>query len=352
MAFVVVLHFFSKGELLTSVVDEFTLSSHMVWFVEAFVIVAVNSYVILTGYFMCTARFHASKIITLVLQTMFYTTIVPVCLVFLGVIEPVGIDLYTLLQALIPIHMQQYWFISTYILLLLLSPILNRAITAFNQKQLGAVTMILLIYESVVKSLLPVKLTEDTYGYGIVWFLVLYLTAAYIRLYGLAWFSSLKKSMMIYTISAVVIYVVMIIIRFIYLTFDILGDSIGYSYHYNFIVNYVASIAFFYIFYYMKVKEGLLTSIIRWISPYVLGIYLFHEQIYVRYVWPSWILIEHATSPLSILAIMFCAIFSMMALGVFIDYVRSNMFKFIGKILHVTTIPKWITVLDDFVNGV
>ena len=73
MMMVIVLHYLGKGNLLISL-EEVWLSPAEVtaWLLESFCIVAVNVYMFISGYFLCTSTFKPSRLIRLWLQVCMY----------------------------------------------------------------------------------------------------------------------------------------------------------------------------------------------------------------------------------------------------------------------------------------
>lgn len=67
-----------------------------------------------------------------------------------------------------------------------------------TQKQLRITLMGLLIYFSLGKSVSILLFSSDRYGYDFGWFIFLYLTAAYIRRYGIRFFQEKKRGALVY----------------------------------------------------------------------------------------------------------------------------------------------------------
>ena len=76
MMMVVVLHYLGKGGLLPDLTAPLSVQDMAAWLLEAFCIVAVNVYMMISGYFLCESSFKLSRLLTLWLQLW---------LVFLGV---------------------------------------------------------------------------------------------------------------------------------------------------------------------------------------------------------------------------------------------------------------------------
>ena len=122
MLMVVTLHYLDKGGLLTSASEPFGVVSYAAWFVESFAIVAVNVYVLITGYFMCESRMKLKRLLQIICQVMWYTLLIPVVFVLLGLVDVRSFTTYDFLRFLFPVHMKHYWFVTSYVLLMLLVP--------------------------------------------------------------------------------------------------------------------------------------------------------------------------------------------------------------------------------------
>ena len=71
----------------------------------------------------------------------------------------------------------EWWFVSSYIVICLLSPILNQGISALSKKQFGIVIIGILFYEYIGKFI------SQTNSHDVMFLLAIYLCARYIRLY-------------------------------------------------------------------------------------------------------------------------------------------------------------------------
>ena len=87
------------------------------------------------------------------------------------------------LKAILPIKGDAYWFATVYIGLYLLHPYLNRMIVGLKKPEAHKLIGILIALFSVY------SFAGDVYkvhsGAGVLWFIVLYLIGAYIKLFGM-----------------------------------------------------------------------------------------------------------------------------------------------------------------------
>lgn len=334
MFMVIVLHYLDKGRLLTSPADHFTAVSYVAWMVEAFAIVAVNVYVLITGYFMCESSMKPKRLIHIVCQVLWYTLLIPLVLVILGVVEFGSFDTYDWLRFVFPVHMKHYWFVTAYVVLMLLVPFLNAGIRHMSQKQLAFSTALLTIYQTVPKSVLPVKFTDDEAGNHVLWMVCLYLIAAYIRKYGIPFFSSLKKSLAFYVVSVLSIFGSLLVMRVVYFKLDAFGESLNFGYHYNHIFCLFASVSLFYVFKHWEFKDCVVSRLLGKAAPYTFGVYLIHEHILVRDLWPQWLMVAPVDHIAIFLFHLIWKVSLVLAVGLVLDWLRALVFKGIGRLVR------------------
>lgn len=297
MLMIVCLHYLSKGGVLASPAGKLTASSYTAWLVEAFCLVAVNVYVLISGYFGIGEKESADqdikmnailkRTIRIYLQVWLYSVLIGLLFLITGMQE---FDIYKVFMYVFPVSTEHYWFATAYLLLTLLMPFLN---TGFDRLEKGAIQGILvcmLLVFSVAKTVLPMQLPWDHKGYDAFWFIFLYLTGAYLRRYGVKWITSRAKAAFVYVFNCLLIFSSMLVIRYLYLRTGNLEAFISYGYSYNFLFCYVASIGLFLAFQREPKTEKLKPcgSVLQTISGATFGVYLIHEHVNLRYLWPTW----------------------------------------------------------------
>ena len=85
MMMVVVLHYLGKGGLLPDLTVPLSVQDMVAWLLEAFCIVAVNVYMMISGYFLCESSFKLSRLLTLWLQLWLYSVGIGVLAVVTGI---------------------------------------------------------------------------------------------------------------------------------------------------------------------------------------------------------------------------------------------------------------------------
>ena len=189
MVMVVALHFFSHSDSLLSLNADINGVRIVGTLLESFSLVAVNVYILISGYFGVKGSFKPKKAVGLLFQIWFYAFVLLVAAMLLGLptqLQELGV--YGLVQYVFPIQSETYWFATSYFMLYLLSPVLSSAAQNMSKRQLQITITGLLILFCGIKSICPIVFPIDRYGYDLPWFICVYMVAAYMGLYGLETF--------------------------------------------------------------------------------------------------------------------------------------------------------------------
>ena len=240
MLMIVSLHYLSKGEILGDPArNDMTVTGYVAWLIEAFCIVAVNVYVLISGYFGMDAYESGGsekeltfckvlrKPLKIWKQVFFYSMLFGCGALIIGVQE---FDLYQFFSYCFPIVTEHYWFASSYVILCLIMPFLNAGISRLNQRETKYLLLGFLLVFSVSKTVIPMQLPWDKYGYDSLWFVVLYLTGAYLRRYGISVLYAKWTAAALYFGSVAAVFFSFFLIRAIYLRTGSLGKMIQYGY--------------------------------------------------------------------------------------------------------------------------
>ncbi len=352
MLMVVFLHGLWKGENLETATT--VGNTAVAWIFESLSIVAVNVFILISGYFMSRAKFKSERLISLSFQTLFYSLGVFLACGVLGVVSIKNATTYELLQYIFPLHMGVYWFVTCYVVVYILSPVINKAVDVLSKKQLGAVIVILLAYESVLKSILPVRFEDDDNGYSIIWFLTVYLIGAYFRKYGFKRLTSAVKGFLVYFAGVTLIFSETMALKYVSENMGHFGEITTVATEYNHIFNILAAVGLFAAFANMKEIKGIAATVILKLSPMALGIYLLHESPAVRYEWQHWAgVFDIKDLQVFIFAgRLVLGVLCVVILGLAIDFVRKTIFDLIGILLAKTKLYDLLIKINERVNGI
>lgn len=109
-----------------------SINYYIVNILRAFLSVHVNCFVLISGYFLCTYKFRLSKVFFIWWQTFFWSVTLYIFVCISGIVP---FEIESLLRACLPFTQQRYWFVTTYLLMYVLIPLLNAAIHTMSQRQ-------------------------------------------------------------------------------------------------------------------------------------------------------------------------------------------------------------------------
>ncbi|MBF0715627.1 acyltransferase family protein [Gemelliphila palaticanis] len=235
----------------------------------------VSIFIIITGYFLVKKEFTFKRLFKIWIDCYYYS--------ILGVIATIllysSITKYELIKSIFPMIYERYWFVTSYILIILLSPYLNIFIKKSTKGQLQGIIFLIILIWGVLRTLF---IAEINYS-NIIWFCLLYLVGAYIRIYQ----EDFKKSYKHYFILSIIYY--FIIFLLIYLL-DLIKELYNIVTDYNSFLVKITSFPLFlssvYLFLSATKYKNIYSKIINKFSCRVFSIYLIHDNDLVRnYLW-------------------------------------------------------------------
>lgn len=260
--------------------------------VYAFFTTSVNIFILITGYFMVKSKPKFKKLIHLWFQVLAYSLITYLAIVLIYN-EPFKIK--DLFLVCIPIVNKRFWFITTYFVLFLIIPFLNILINNLSKKQANILMIGILIFVYLTTRFGIRTIASLNNGYSLLWFIILYFTGAYLRLYPL----KVKK---IFVVLTYFIAIVGIWLFFMYPPKSEWSFFYSNTPDYNAPLVFIASVCIFLIFKDINFKNKFINSVVGFVSSCTFGIYLFQES-YIKYylyydwlnikrfytsVWPAW----------------------------------------------------------------
>ena len=171
--------------------DTLTLSFFFSFF-GSLVRVSCSVFIILSSWFLVDQKFKVSRIFSAWLTVVSYTTFF---LLYGKLSGTINYDKSYVLGVFLPIEQNTLWFVGCYIILVLISPILNRLVHAENDTLLKLIlilyTIFMVIYSTVTE--------QEGFFTGEIWtFIYLYLIVGYIKRYGIE--MSFKTSVSVFLI--------------------------------------------------------------------------------------------------------------------------------------------------------
>ena len=134
----------------------------------------VNCFVLITGYFMTRSSVRVASVARVVLETWFYSWGL---LILFAVAQPELVTQARLEKAVLPLVSGEYWFVTNFVVLMVVSPFLNLLFDRLSRRgksRLAAIGFVTI-------SVLPTLTTFNPLGSDLLWFFYLYLLGGWIR---------------------------------------------------------------------------------------------------------------------------------------------------------------------------
>lgn len=328
MFMIISLHYLVKGWVATPF--PFAVKENPVgvlaWLVEAFCIVAVNCYVLISGYFLVESAWKPGRALSLLAQVLFYSLLIPIALVLAGVVSWGDMDLYNWIGFAIPFGTEHYWFATAYLIMYLFAPFLAAGIEKMKKRELQILLALLFAFFSLEKTILPVYLATDRYGYDFGWFLCLFVAAGYIRLYGISWLEKRSHAVGGYALSCLLIWLLAMASNTVGGEIETFIHYANMLYAYNHLLCVTGAVSLFYVFKNLRIREGRFAGAVRRLAPYTFGVYLLHEHILVRYEWMKWLGVEKVQESFLFVPHLILCVLVVYAVGTAVDFVRAWVF--------------------------
>jgi surface polysaccharide O-acyltransferase-like enzyme len=241
--------------------------------------IGLNIFVLIAGYFgVSKEKIKVKKVIKLWLQLFEYSFVIFWIFILLGI---KNFELKELVVHIFPITFSEWWFATVYFVLYLMSPYINRFLNALSKQQYQQFLMLL----TVIWVIVPTFTAKALGSNALLWFIYLYSLAGYVRLHRLE--NDIKGRKYILWAAGFMIFTFLSVI-----VFDILGTRITffainatYFFEMNMLPIVIISILLFIGF--LKIDIGY-NRIINLISSATFGVYLLHDNYYVRqWLWQT-----------------------------------------------------------------
>ncbi|MEE0859536.1 MAG: acyltransferase [Acutalibacteraceae bacterium] len=191
---IIFLHVSQYGKLFDTANSAGDLDGLLVTFMWSLCRAPVDVFVMISGYFMITSQFDIKRTIkraSNVYGAMFFYS-VAISVIFF-IINPVNITVANCFIAVMPFFSKTWYFLSNYLIVLLLSPFLNKMLTSLTKKQylyfMGIVFVVMSLWSTLAKvdgldEVFKIdKIVDPYYGKSLGGFLLMYIIGGYLRLF-------------------------------------------------------------------------------------------------------------------------------------------------------------------------
>lgn len=158
---------------------------------------SVNCFMLISGYY--GIRFSFDKLLNIILQALGVSIMWQIGLICFGsVYQP---NLNDFLFYFFPISSSLWWFLSCYVIILVLSPIINQGVTSLSRRSFSIILLLLLLYHSFTRF---ISVHSFNAGMDFLWMLTVYLVGRYISLFNFQ--LTKQKSLILWSISVAIVY--------------------------------------------------------------------------------------------------------------------------------------------------
>jgi surface polysaccharide O-acyltransferase-like enzyme len=322
---VVVLHVLGHGGILDTTAP-LSAKYNVAWLLESLAYCAVNGYALITGYVYIKGKYKFSSLIQICLQAVLYSLGIIACI---WILKPGSFSIEKLVYFAFPASKRAYWYLSSYVGLFLLMPILNAGINALSEMQAKKFLCVTFFAFTVITTFSRTDAFAIKNGYSTFWLMYLYVIGACIRKF--EWGDKLSS------IKAALIYVCSILLSW---GIKIGQEGItallsGEAKNYFEFINYtsptmlIAAIALFFAFKNARVPQWI-AKIISIFAPAAFGVYLIHEHETVRahFVTGKFAFLAEYSAPVMIAGALASAM-AIFTVCLVIDWIRHKVFTWL-----------------------
>lgn len=265
MFFVIAFHFSDHGNINIDCTQPITTNWNILAISRIFGGICNCAYILISGYFLYKKQFNLKTVVRLWLEVWFYSVVIGIICYLIGT-TPFTIKNF--IEMIFPFTFNQYWFFSTYIVVYLFFPYLNKLVDSLTQKQHKGLIITGLFFTSFMPTFAKADWLNSSNSIPL--FIILYFIGAYINKFSIKLSKKQSIILPILLLSAEICSIYAM--RLVYslsghdkITYFIWGSN-------KFLV-VVTSVALFLTFKDMQIKTN---KIIPFLSSSVFGVYLFH----------------------------------------------------------------------------
>lgn len=326
MFFIIVWHVIMHGNVINNCTNPILRNLlQMVMFV---LVIHVNSFVLLTGYFQSNSKFKIKKCIKLILQILFYIIISLIICIQLKWIK--NYNIVTIINFTTK-SIKDYWFINSYLIMYAFSDYINIFINSLNKNTYKKFLITGFIILSIIPFLTSYIVLENS-GYNFFNFIYLYILGAYLKKYPLKTNMNINK----YRLALITIFFLLAATNFLLNKnaeqlvniggiFGLIGKKVLVTklvYSHPIII--LQAIIYFEFFKTLNIKN----NFINLISQFTFGIYLFHDNFFIRTNIYKYLKIDNGTFNTHTIIIKIIIVSILLYIvGLIIEWIRNLIFK-------------------------
>ena len=309
--------------------------------------IGVVCYVLTTGYFSVEKDFNVKRVFKLWLQIFCYYV---GFMLFFRITGTEKLNNVDTIKTFFPFAYNQYWFMTAYLYLMVLTPFINKLLNVLKQQDYKKMIVVLTIFLVIIPTIFYTSgmIGSTLTPIGVILFVYLYIIGGYIKLYGLKFFENKKAKNMFLIVLGYVIITCLVLIGKKLEQYNVFWNKIfEYYRELNSIFILIPSISLFYIF--KEIDIGC-NKIINYFASISLGVYLFHESNFMRYrLWHEILTIGKIQKlPGGVITGLVISIVSFYAITAFIEFFRINLIE--KNILKSKTINRLFNKINNYMS--
>ncbi len=325
---IVMLHLNNHAGIMVSTVKG-TVNHNISWFIHIAVYCGANCYALISGYVGVKAKTKYANIIYLYLQVVFYLLVSGVLFYYL---KPGSMETKYLVERLMPVHYNYYWYFTAYFGMFFFIPFMNKLLLALNKKQLKGLMLTIFVLFSLRPSALLMDRFRLEKGYSLLWLAALYLIGGCIKLLELE--KKINKTWLL------IMYFMAVMLTYACNNLEgINRESFLFSYTSPTVL--ISAIALLMLFAKAKIKH-IGKKIIGFFAPLTFGVYLIHtEPLIWNHIIAGKLTQFGQAAPLLFFLYWILAAMILWFVCAIIDYIRLLIFK----LLHIRQIATFLEKL-------
>lgn len=296
-------------------------------FFQMFGKLGVCLFVIISGYFYDKSKFKVKKFFALISQVFVFSI---VGLIIGIVTNSEKLNLANIVKSILPTTFGLYWFTSCYVLIYIFAPFFRKIIEKITKKDYKILLTAMIIIWGVVANIPK----AETFFNQFIWLIVIYFIGAYIKKYSFNILKSNKSRIICAIIIIFIMNIVMVALEMLSVKIPILSKAVYYFNNINSPLVLVLTILIFTIFKNLDVKNS---NVINKIASTTFGIYLIHENVFLRdIIWKQIVQgSKFINSPFLILNAI-CGVVGVFLISMIIDFIVEKLIiKNLVKIISI-----------------
>ena len=277
---------------------------------------AINAFVMITGYFMCTSKLTWKRFLKMWMEARFYKVVFFIIFCFAGYETITAKSVFKLVFSYI--SGVNNGFVSSFLVFYLFIPFMNAMIEKLSQKDLQKLIVLLLGMFTAASTFF----FNSVVFHYVFWYMTLYFAAAYVRIYPNRWTESRRFNGTVLTVTMLLSYLTVVVVDFV-------GTKVGFTNTYymvsdsNKLFAFIIGVSAFLFFKNTPIKNNRFVNVV---ASTTFGVLLIHANSAAMRQW-LWKDLLHLPSLYTAAFPKLVAIYILVMLGVFtvcslIDYIR------------------------------